>query len=125
MQWLGVTVSSGVTPLESMGLGKTKYNGNLLLSICAEHKLVIINTIFRQSNKYKTAWKHPRSNHWHLLYYIIVRAQDRTNVHMFIIVILLCTMHLSRLDARPMYRQHFLCPIGTALSFTSGYIPSG
>ena len=22
-----------------------------------------------------------------------------------------------------MYRQHFSCPIGTALSFTSGYIP--
>ena len=79
MQWLGVNVSSGVTPL---GLSKTNYNGNLLLSICAEHKLVIINTIFRQSDKCKTTWKHPRSNHWHILYYIIVRAQDRTDVHM-------------------------------------------
>ena len=82
MQWLGVTVSSGATPLESMGLGKTNYNGNVLLSICAEHKLVIMNTIFRQSDKYKTTWKHPRSNHWLLFYYIIVRAQDRTDVYM-------------------------------------------
>ena len=77
-----MTVSSGVTPLESKGFGKTDYNGNLLLSICTEHKLVIMNTIFRQSDKYKTTWKQPRSNHWHLLYYIIVRAQDQTDVNM-------------------------------------------
>ena len=40
-----------------------------------------------------------------------------------IIFILLGARHLSRLYARPMYWQHFLCPIGTTLSFTSGYIP--
>ena len=27
-------------------------------------------------NRYKTSWKHPRSKHWHLLDYVIVRKSD-------------------------------------------------
>ena len=58
------------------GVGKANLNGTLLLSKCAEFNLCVTNTIFRQKNKYKTTWKHPRSKQWHLLDYIIVRTRD-------------------------------------------------
>ena len=62
------------------GVGKINANGTLLLSKCVEHDLVITNTLFRQKNKLKTTWQHPRSKHWHLLDYIIVRSRDRKDV---------------------------------------------
>ena len=62
------------------GVGKINANGTLLLSKCAEHDLTITNTLFRQKNKLKTTWQHPRSKHWHLLDYIIVRSRDRKDV---------------------------------------------
>ncbi|KAG6931029.1 craniofacial development protein 2, partial [Chelydra serpentina] len=55
-------------------------NGILLLTKCAEDELIITNTLFRQKEKFKTSWRHPRSKHWHLLDYIIVRARDRSDV---------------------------------------------
>uniref|UniRef100_H3B304 Endonuclease/exonuclease/phosphatase domain-containing protein n=1 Tax=Latimeria chalumnae TaxID=7897 RepID=H3B304_LATCH len=63
------------------GVGKSNANGLLLLTKCTEHGLTISNTLFRQKDKYKTTWKHPRSKHWHLLDYVIVRARDRKDVH--------------------------------------------
>lgn len=62
------------------GVGKINSNGTLLLSKCAEFNLFVTNTMFRQKNKYKTTWQHPRSKHWHLIDYIIVRARDRKDV---------------------------------------------
>ncbi|KAG6935919.1 craniofacial development protein 2, partial [Chelydra serpentina] len=55
-------------------------NGLLLLSKCAEHSLAITNTIFRQADKYKTTWMHPRSKQWHLIDYIIVQQIDIRDV---------------------------------------------
>ena len=64
------------------GVGKINDNGILLLTICAEYNLTITNTIFRQQDKYKTSWKHPRSGHWHSIDYVITRACDRQDVHL-------------------------------------------
>ena len=62
------------------GLGKCNSKGELLLSKCAAHELFITNTAFQQADKLKTTWMHPRSKHWHLLDYVIVRQRDRRDV---------------------------------------------
>ena len=64
----------------SEGVGKCNSNGLLLLRKCAEHDLLITNTVFRLSNRNKTSWMHPRLKHWHLIDYIIVRRTDRQDV---------------------------------------------
>ncbi|XP_076032947.1 uncharacterized protein LOC143020415 [Oratosquilla oratoria] len=61
------------------GVGNTNANGHRLTT-CADHNLVITNTIFRQKTRFKTSWRHPRSGHWHLLDYVIVRARDIADV---------------------------------------------
>ena len=55
------------------GVGKCNSNGEMLLTKCAEHNLTITNTLFRQKDRRKTSWRHPRSGHWHLIDFIIVR----------------------------------------------------
>lgn len=62
------------------GVGNMNENGLLLLSTCAEHKLAITNTMFQLPNKHKTIWMHPRSKHWNMIDYIIVRQQDIRDV---------------------------------------------
>lgn len=62
------------------GVGKSNANGLLLLTKCTEHNLTITNTLFRQKNRFKVSWQHPRSKHWHLIDYIIVRTRDQQDV---------------------------------------------
>ena len=70
--WEGVIGSERV--------GKCNSNGLLLLRKCAEHETLITNTVFRLPTRKKTTWMHPRSKHWHLIDYVIMRRKDRQGV---------------------------------------------
>ena len=62
------------------GVGNCNDNGRLLLELCTEHQLTITNTIFQQKDSLKTTWMHPRSKHWHLIDYVLVRQRDLRDV---------------------------------------------
>ena len=62
------------------GIGKMNANGLRLLSLCCEHNLIVTNTVFRHRTTHKTSWMHPRSKQWHLLDYVIVRANQLQEV---------------------------------------------
>jgi len=62
------------------GVGKSNNNGLCLLEVCSEFSPCITNTMFQLQNKYKTSWMHPRSKHWHLIDFVIVRRSDLHDV---------------------------------------------
>ena len=62
------------------GVGNCKDNGRLPLEFCSERQITITNTIFQQRAGLKTTWMHPRSKHWYLLDYILVRRCDLKDV---------------------------------------------
>jgi len=64
------------------GIGNMNANGSLLLEMCAEHRLVVTNTVFQQANKYKASWMHPRSKHWHLIDFVLTRQRDLHDVRL-------------------------------------------
>lgn len=72
MAWEGV--------IGKHGIGKCNSNGLLLLRTCAAHGLLITNTVYRQPNRNKATWMHPRSKQWHMIDYVIVRRKDRQDV---------------------------------------------
>ena len=70
--WEGVIGSESV--------GKCNSNSLLVLRKCAEQDLLIANTVFKIPDRNKASWMHPRSKHWHLIDYFIVRRTDRQDV---------------------------------------------
>ena len=70
--WHGVIGHHGVGNMNSSGLR--------LLSLCSELGLAITNTFFQLRDMHKTSWIHPRSKHWHLIDYVIVRRCDLNEV---------------------------------------------
>ena len=70
--WHGVIGHHGVGNMNSSGLR--------LLSLCCELGLAITNTFFQLRDMHKTSWMHPRSKHWHLIDYVIVRRRDLNEV---------------------------------------------
>ncbi|KAM9323103.1 uncharacterized protein KZ484_021202 [Pholidichthys leucotaenia] len=54
-----------------------------LIASAKSEKLIILaitNTMFRLPTRNKTSWMRPRSKHWHLIDYVIIRAKDRWDV---------------------------------------------
>ena len=62
------------------GIGNLNRNGLALLTFCTENNLSISSTFFQQKDKYKSTWMHPRSKHWHLIDYVLVRSRDIRDV---------------------------------------------
>nr|VZI09628.1 unnamed protein product [Spirometra erinaceieuropaei] len=64
------------------GLRGSNDNRLLLLRTCAEHRLILTNTLFCLPEREKATWRHPRSRQWHLLNYFLVRRRDQRDVLM-------------------------------------------
>ena len=74
------TVSLGLRVFGDRGIGKRNENGQRLLEVCCFHNLCVTSTYFRDKDRRKASWTHPRFNHWHLLDLVITRADSINNV---------------------------------------------
>ncbi|KAK2178132.1 hypothetical protein NP493_561g01052 [Ridgeia piscesae] len=63
-----------------LGIGKCNSNGELLLALCSEFELIVMNTIFKQKDEHKTTWMRPRTRHWHMIDFIITRCRDKMDI---------------------------------------------
>ena len=52
----------------------------LHLQTNTKHNLLITKNVSHLSIHYRISWMHPRSKHWHLIDYIIVRQRDKWDV---------------------------------------------
>ena len=62
------------------GKGNRNSNGEMLINFCAQFDLIITNTYFKQPERNYYTWKHPRSKDYHLLDYVIIRREHRTDI---------------------------------------------
>ena len=77
---VGTDSSAWEGVLGKHGVGKCNSNGQLLLELCMTNDLLITNTVFQLPQRNRTSWMHPRSKHWHLIDYVLVRQRDRRDV---------------------------------------------
>ena len=49
----------------------------LQLQLCTAHNLIITNTLYRQCNRLKGTWMHPRSKKWYIIDYVITRQTQQ------------------------------------------------
>ncbi|XP_076043763.1 uncharacterized protein LOC143026866 [Oratosquilla oratoria] len=53
---------------------------NALSAIHKDDKIILLGNFNARKNQYKVSWQHPRSKHWHLIDYNIVRSRDQQDV---------------------------------------------
>lgn len=63
------------TPVGYNRIGKINPNGQLLLTKCTGHNVLITNTQLQMKKK-----QHPRSKHWHQIDFIITKSRDQKEV---------------------------------------------
>ena len=62
------------------GLGQENDQGIILLELCARFGLTIANTIFSHPDIHKGTWMHPKSKRWHMIDYVIVRQNYKSDL---------------------------------------------
>lgn len=80
--WVILMLRCGHTAWISLShhsMGKCNFN-SLLMQLCQEFDLALINTWFRQPDKCKATWKHPRSWHSYILDYVAVRHRNMYDI---------------------------------------------
>lgn len=76
----------GADALESETLGKyghgdSNVRGQVLVDFCAEHKLVILNTLFSLHNRHRYTWKSPDGVTRTQIDYILINKQSKQAVN--------------------------------------------